>query len=168
MLGKSQDCSFYLVNLFSESKPFTETSLFLIKNDVHFRWEVRQCLGYITRSLLRSPMKVQSLSLLIGSGSDRQQERWLFRFHFYLIWTYSLIYLANYWCHLCVKYSERYLGFNSEQNENVITFASEIDIHILKRRNTRCRRNLMGSDTHCICNICQCQHKMAKLLLRSY
>ena len=35
----------------------------------------------ITVQPIKAPIKIQSLSLLVGSGSDRQQEHQLFQFH---------------------------------------------------------------------------------------
>ena len=86
MLGKLLDCSFYLMN----SNPITYFFPELQTPYVHFSfpykkvdliWDVRWSFkihnppsSQITSHLNKAPIKIQSLSLLIGSGSDKQHE----------------------------------------------------------------------------------------------
>ena len=71
-------CSFYLINFSLEFQtPYPYTFLLLIKR-VCLKWNLRPSVtvhnlpsSQITGHLNKAPIKIPSLSLLIGSGSDR-------------------------------------------------------------------------------------------------
>ena len=69
------------------SIPLTYTFLLLIKS-VNLKWNLRRSVrvcnplsSQIASHLNKVPIKIESLSLLIGSGSDKQHECRLFWFH---------------------------------------------------------------------------------------
>ena len=69
------------------SKPLSYTFLLLMKR-VSLKWKLRRSVrvqnppsSQIASHLSKAPIKIQSLVLLIGSGSDRQHELRHFRFH---------------------------------------------------------------------------------------
>ena len=81
MLGKLPGCSFYLINLFAEfqtpylhfSSPYKKGQLEMKCKTVCSRVHTPPS-SQIAGHLNKVPMEIQSLSLLIVSGSDRQHE----------------------------------------------------------------------------------------------
>ena len=112
MLEKLLDCSSYLINLFLEFQIPHLYFLFPLEFQIplptlfppydkadlngNVRFSVRVCnpLSFqITGHLNKAPIKIESLSLLIGSSSDRQHESQLLQFQQWPI--YSKHHLKN-------------------------------------------------------------------------
>ena len=121
------DYNSYPINLFPNPLPTPSSYKKSVWNEMlRWFWRARNLpSSQITSHLNKVPIKIQSLSPLIGSGSNRQHKHWLFLFHRHILLKLQKT-KENYILKSTRKEEKRHINLNQQQDWQITPAEREI------------------------------------------